>query len=85
MVTAGLALGSMFLATFVFSIVAIAQPNHIILPLALLNWALIADALAVVVIGTMIWWATLQERNNFNEAFEKTSTDVRLIIQNQVR
>jgi len=82
---AGLALGSMFLATFVFSIVAIAQPNHVILPLALLNWALIADALAVVVIGTMIWWATLQERNNFNEAFEKTSADVRLIIQNQLQ
>ncbi|GJJ12505.1 hypothetical protein Clacol_006748 [Clathrus columnatus] len=82
---AGLVFGALFLATFAFSIVAIIQPNHVILPLAILNWALIVDALAVVTIGTIIWWATLRERANFDEAFEKTTVDIRLVLQNQLQ
>jgi len=82
--TAGLILGALLLATFVFSIGAIVQPNHVTLPLALLNWALILDTLATVSVGTMIWWATLQERKNFGEAFDSADTTVKLAIQNQL-
>jgi len=81
--TAGLALGIMLLITFVISIGAIVQPNHVTRPLAILNWTLILDTLATVVIGTMIWWATLQERNNFSMAFDQATPDVRQAVQDK--
>jgi len=84
--TSGLVLGIAFLITFVFSIGAIVQQNHITRPLALLNIILIIDTLGIVVIGTMIWWATLQERNNFAMAFvNETTPDVRLAIQDKLQ
>lgn len=82
--TAGLVLGIFLLITFIFSIGAIVQPHHVTLPLALLNWALIVDTLAVVVVGTMVWWATLQERKIFGDAFSAASSEVRQGIQDQL-
>jgi asparagine N-glycosylation enzyme membrane subunit Stt3 len=83
--TAGLVLGVMLLVTFALSIGAIIQPNHVTLPLAILNWAVIVDALTVIVIGTMIWWPTLQERDNFGKAFNATSDDTKLALQNMLQ
>jgi len=83
--TAGLALGVMLLVTFAISIGAIIQPNHVTLPLSILNWALIVDSLAVVTIGTMMWWATLRERDNFGKAFNATNDDTKLAIQNTLQ
>lgn len=83
--TAGLVIGVAMLLTFVLSIGAIIQPNHVTRPLTILNCALILDALGVVVVGTMIWWATLQERKNFGTAFDAASDNVRLVIQNQLQ
>ena len=73
------------LLTFLMSIGAIVQPNHVTRPLAVLNWLLILDTLGVIIVGTMVWWATLQERKNFGMAFDAASNSTRLIIQNQVR
>lgn len=72
------------LITFVISIGAIVQPNHVTKPLAVLNWALILDALGVLIVGTLIWWQSLQERNNFANAFDAASSDARLAIQDKV-
>lgn len=83
--TAGIAIGAMFAVTFVVSIGAIVQPNHVTLPLAILNWVLIADLTAVVAVGTLIWWETLEERKNFGEIFNASSTDTRLAIQNKLQ
>jgi len=81
--TAGLAIGVMFVVTFIVSVGAIVQPNHVTLPLAILNWFILADMTAVVTVGTMIWWKTLEERKNFGEAFNNSLPAVRLDIQNQ--
>lgn len=81
---AGLAIGISMLITFVFSIGAIIQPNHVTRPLAVLNGLLILDTLGVLAVGTMVWWATLQERKNFAMAFDAASNQTRLIIQNEV-
>jgi len=81
----GLALGVAFLITFVFSIGAIVQPNHVTRPLAILNWILIVDTLGIVIIGTMIWWATLNERANFAMAFNETTTETRLALQDKLQ
>jgi len=83
--TAGLAIGVMFVFTFIMSIGAIVQPNHVTLPLAILNWVILGDATAVVVVGTMIWWMTLQERDNFDVAFSKTDLTVREAIQEKLQ
>jgi hypothetical protein len=81
--SAGLVIGVAMLVTFVMSIGAIVQPNHVTRPLAALNWFLILDMLGVVVVGTMVWWATLQERKNFGMAFDAASNSTRLAVQNQ--
>jgi len=83
--TAGLAIGIMMLITFVLSIGAIVQPNHVTRPLSILNWALIADTLAVVIVGTMIWWATLKERANFSDGFDQATDATRLAIQDKLQ
>ncbi|CAL1704024.1 unnamed protein product [Somion occarium] len=79
--TAGTALGIMLLITFAISIFAIVQRNHVTGGLVLLNWVLIADSIAVIVIGTYIWFSTLQERNHYFGVWQSTTPDVRIQIQ----
>ncbi|KAF8589965.1 tetraspanin Pls1 family [Ramaria rubella] len=84
-VTAGLVLGSLLLFSFVVSLGAIIQPNHVIRPLTILNWFLILDMFAAVAVGTIIWWATLKERQNFSIAFDAVTDQARLVIQNDLQ
>ena len=81
---AGVVLGTALLITFAMSIGAIIQPNHVTLGLVILNWALVLDAIGIVVVGTFIWFYTLQERNNFNVLFTALSAAQRISIQDQV-
>ncbi|KAG9015007.1 phospholipid scramblase 1 [Tulasnella sp. JGI-2019a] len=62
---AGLALGIALLVTWAISIGGILQGNNSTGALIIANWALIVDAAAVVVIGCIVWFYTLQETNNF--------------------
>lgn len=82
--TTGLALGVALLITFAISISAIIQPNHVIVGLVILNWALVLDALGIVVIGTFIWFYTLQERANFQQVFLGLTTNQRISLQDQL-
>jgi len=82
---AGLGLGVLLIITFVISIGAIVQPNHVTLPLAILNWALLLDSLATVAIGTVVWWATLEERLNFGIAFNATDDATKQILQDTLQ
>jgi len=81
---AGLVLGVALLITFAISISAIIQPNHVTIGLIVLNWALILDALGILIIGSFIWLYTLHERNNFQRVFLNLSVDQRISIQDQV-
>jgi hypothetical protein len=83
--TAGLILGVSLLITFAISIGAIIQPNHVTIGLVILNWALIFDALGILIIGSFIWFYTLHERNNFQGVFLDLSTDQRISIQDQLQ
>ena len=80
----GLVAGIFFLATWVFSIGAIVQKNHVTMGLILLNWVLIVDALAVLVIGTILWFFSLRQRNEYHVAFQAASAQTRIAIQNKV-
>jgi len=83
--TAGMILGIALLVTFVISVGAIVQRNHVTLGLVILNWTLIIDAIGVVIIGTFIWFFTLKERDNFHEIYERQSRDNKIAIQDQFK
>ncbi|KAG8777416.1 phospholipid scramblase 1 [Ceratobasidium sp. 428] len=82
---AGLGLGIMFAITFVVSIAAILTPKGTTGGLKALNWVLIADSVATIVIGSIVWFYTLQERKNFSEVWGQQSQDTLGRIQEQVR
>jgi hypothetical protein len=79
--TSGLILGIAFAVTFLISIAGIVQRYHITIGLTLLSWALVIDAFAILAIGTMIWFFTLQERDNYHVRFAAASDDVRQKLQ----
>lgn len=83
--TAGTVLGIALLITFAISIAAIVQRNHVTAGLVILNWALLFDLFAIIVVGTYIWFFTLQERNNYFERFKAATPDVRRQLQDHVR
>ncbi|KAG6909819.1 hypothetical protein DXG01_015092 [Tephrocybe rancida] len=83
--TTGIALGIALLATFAISIGAIIQKNHVTIGLVILNYTLLLDALGIVVIGTFIWFFTLQERNNFHVIWSAASRDTRIKLQDQLK
>lgn len=75
----------MLLVTFVISIFAVAQRNHVTAGLVFLNWTLIGDAIAVLVIGSLIWFYSLRQRNNYLQVFDAQTPAVRQAIQDKVR
>jgi len=79
--TIGLILGITYVSTFIISVGAIIQRNHITIGLVILNWALVVCGIATVTIGTIIWDYTLQERNNFHEVLANVDADTRQKVQ----
>ncbi|THV08030.1 tetraspanin [Dendrothele bispora CBS 962.96] len=80
---AGLALGVFLLVTFLISIFAIVQRNHVTSGLVILNYVLIIDAIVVLVLGTRVWFFTLRERDNFFKIYKEQSDDTIRQIQNK--
>jgi len=83
--TAGMLLGVALLATFVISIGAIVQRNHVTIGLVILNYALLLDAIGIVIIGTFVWFFTLQERANFHKLWVEATPAVRQTLQDQFK
>lgn len=81
---AGTALGIALLITFAVSICAIVQRNHVTIGLVILNYTLLIDAIGIIIIGTFVWFYTLQERANFHVLWAKASPETRIILQDQV-
>jgi hypothetical protein len=73
------------LVTFVISVAAIVQRNHVTIGLVLLNWTLIIDAILVVIIGSILWFNTLGMRANYRVIYAAQTSDTRVKIQDQVR
>jgi hypothetical protein len=83
--TIGLVLGVMYLVTFAISIGAILQPVHVTLGLEILNWTLLVDALATIVIGSIVWYTTLKEQANFHIAWSQQSQQIRQGVQDMLQ
>jgi len=79
---AGLVLGIFFLVTFLISIVAMIRRNNSVVGLIVLNWALVLDAIVTLVVGTAVWFYTLEERNNYLAVWQAASPDTRVDLQN---
>lgn len=78
-------MGIGFIVTWAISVGAIIQPNHVTMPLVILNWVLILDAVGVLSLGTFIWYYTLQERANFHQVFSLQTPAIRIAVQDSVR
>jgi len=83
--TAGAILGIALLVTFALSIGAIVQKNHVTIGLVILNYALLIDAVGVVIIGSFLWFFTLRERSNFHRLWLEASSQVRIELQDQFK
>jgi protein-S-isoprenylcysteine O-methyltransferase Ste14 len=81
----GLGLGIIFAITFVISVAAILTPKSTTHGLKALNWVLVADSAATVIIGSIVWFYTLQERKNFSEVWGKQNEDTVGKLQEKVR
>ncbi|CAE6477900.1 hypothetical protein ACGC1H_002701 [Rhizoctonia solani] len=80
---AGLGLGIMFAITSVLSIGAILTPKATTGGLKALNWVLIADSIATVIVGSVVWFYTLEERENFSGVWGEQSQETQSRIQEQ--
>jgi len=83
--TAGTVLGVALIVTFVISVAAIVQRNHVTIGLVILNYALLIDAIGILVIGTFVWFFTLEERANFHKLWLDATPTTRLTLQNQFK
>jgi len=83
--TAGTILGIALLITFALSIGGIIQRKHVNTGLYLLNYALLVDAIGVVIIGTFVWWFTLKEMNNFHNLWLAESINNRIALQDKFK
>jgi len=81
---AGLALGIMLVITWMISVGGILQQNHVTMGLIITNWALIADAVAVLSIGATVWFYTLRPTQNFLIAWEAASPVARQALQDSL-
>jgi len=80
---AGLILGICLLITFMVSVGAIVQANHVTIGLVILNYFLLADAVVVLIIGTYIWIPSLTQRARFHNAWTHLTVGERIRLQDQ--
>ena len=79
----GAVLGVIFLATFLSSQILIAMRGK--RPLVALNWLLLANGIAILIVATYIWVSTLHERNNYHKVFGMQSDATKIAVQDTVR
>jgi len=81
--TAGMVLGIMLGITFFVSLGAVVQRNHVTIGFVILNWFLIVDAIAVVVVGSMIWFFSLRQREEFQKKWTALSDNDKTTLQDE--
>ncbi|ETW85673.1 hypothetical protein HETIRDRAFT_407613 [Heterobasidion irregulare TC 32-1] len=81
--TAGLVLGIALGVTWLLSVFAIVQRNHVTIGLVALNWCLILDSIAITVVGTFVWFYTLRQRAEFHTVWAGLPESSRITLQDQ--
>lgn len=83
--TAGVILGIALIVTFFISIAGVVQRNHITIGLVITNYALLVDAIGIVIIGTFVWFYTLEERKNFSDLWQAATPEIRQELQDMFK
>jgi len=81
--TAGMVLGIMLGITFLVSLGAVVQRNHVTIGFVILNWFLIVDAIAVLVVGSIIWFFSLRQREEFQKKWTALSNPDKITLQDE--
>lgn len=88
---AGFGLGSLFIATFLFSLPALMHSLSLSpsrefssTPMSVLNVILFVDQMAVIAAGVIVWWRTLQERNTFFKVWQTSSASFQSALESKV-
>ncbi|CCM03846.1 uncharacterized protein FIBRA_05995 [Fibroporia radiculosa] len=79
---AGLVMGIILFISWLISIGAFLSPATSILGFIILDWFLVLDMIAVLTVGTMMWYYTLQIRDNYFAVWQAQSTETRIAVQN---
>jgi len=80
---AGLALGIMLEISFLVSLFAITQRKPLTTGLKALNWTLVADSIAIVIIGSIVWFYTLGERANYQVVWLEQTSSIQEQLQDK--
>jgi len=83
LLTAGMVVGIALSATFLVSLGAVVQRNHVTIGFVILNWFLIVDALLVTTVGTIIWFFSLRQRNEFQKSWTALPPADRITLQDE--
>jgi len=83
--TGGLVVGIVFLITFAVSIAAVVQRNHVTIGFVVLNYLLLMDVVVVLVVGTMIWFTSLRQRNEFQVSWTALPPSSRITLQDEFK
>jgi hypothetical protein len=81
--TGSTVLGILYAVTFIISVGAIVQRNHVTIGLVVLNWLLILDTAFTVIFASVLWFRTLQEESNFEKVWIAAPSQTRLTLQDE--
>lgn len=78
-------MGVILLVSWVVSIGALVSPNNSITGFVILNWALVIDSIAILVVGTALWFYTLKIQDNYLAVWQAQSSTTKIAVQDLVR
>lgn len=79
--TAGLIMGVILLLSWLISIGALLSPSRSTTGFVVLNWAIVADSIAILVVGTSLWFYTLHIQDNYLAIWEVQSNATKIAVQ----
>ncbi|KAF7322679.1 25S rRNA adenine-N(1) methyltransferase [Mycena chlorophos] len=81
--TAAMVLGIALCATFLVSLGAVVQKNHVTVGFVVLNYFLIVDAIIVLVVGSIIWFFSLRQRSEYHLRWIALPDATKQLLQDQ--
>lgn len=82
--TAGLIMGVILLVSWLVSIGALLSPTRSTTGFVVLNWAIVIDSIAILVVGTSLWFYTLHIQDNYLAVWEVQSNATKIAVQDLV-
>ncbi|KAI0736592.1 tetraspanin [Fomitopsis betulina] len=80
---AGLIMGVVLLASWLVSIIAVLSPTAQVTGFIVLNWMLMLDVVAILVVGTSLWFFTLHIEDNYLAVWQSLSNASKIVVQDE--